>query len=146
MKVTPELNSTRDEGVKRESVSLEFARRVLIATLVVASVVLVLLFIWYAADLLMLVFAGVLVSILLRGFTRLSVELPPVLTITAQVLLGLVFGFIGLLLASPLMAAVMILVKMLYVEDVIGDRVMREGGEAGGEERAAKRAGDAGDV
>ncbi|HEX2271196.1 MAG TPA: hypothetical protein VHH35_16745, partial [Pyrinomonadaceae bacterium] len=70
MKVTPELNSTRDEGVKRESVSLEFARRVLIATLVVASVVLVLYFVWYAADLLMLVFAGVLVSILLRGFTR----------------------------------------------------------------------------
>ncbi|MDQ3802695.1 MAG: AI-2E family transporter [Acidobacteriota bacterium] len=77
---------------------------------------------------------------------RKSVELPPVLTITAQVLLGLVFGFIGLLLASPLTAAVMILVKMLYVEDVIGDRVMNEGGEAEGEERGAKRAGDAGDV
>jgi predicted PurR-regulated permease PerM len=69
--VTSKSNSTRDEEVKRESVSLEFARRVLIATLVVTGVVLVLLFIWYAADLLMLVFAGVLVSILLRGFTRL---------------------------------------------------------------------------
>jgi predicted PurR-regulated permease PerM len=54
---------------------------------------------------------------------RKSVELPPVLTITAQVLLGLAFGFIGLMLASPLTAAGMILVKMLYVEDVIGDRV-----------------------
>ncbi|HVF50791.1 MAG TPA: AI-2E family transporter, partial [Pyrinomonadaceae bacterium] len=41
-----------------------------IAALVVASVALLLLFVWYAADLLMLVFAGVLVSILLRGFTR----------------------------------------------------------------------------
>ena len=62
---------------------------------------------------------------------RKSVELPPVLTITAQVLLGAVFGFIGLLLASPLTAAAMILVKMLYVEDVLGDHVTGGGGEAG---------------
>ena len=57
---------------------------------------------------------------------RRSVELPPVLTISAQVLLGLLFGFVGLLLASPLTATVMLLVKMLYVEDVLGDPVMRE--------------------
>src|SRR5688572_4605041 len=55
----------------REAASLAFARRVLIATLVVASVLSVLYFAWYAADLLMLVFAGVLVSILLRGFSRI---------------------------------------------------------------------------
>lgn len=55
---------------------------------------------------------------------RRSVELPPVLTITAQVLLGLAFGFIGILLASPLTAVAMILVKMLYVEDLLGDNVM----------------------
>ncbi len=48
------------------------------------------------------------------------------LTITAQVLLGLLFGFVGLLVAEPLTAVVMILVKMLYVEDVLGDPVMRE--------------------
>jgi hypothetical protein len=36
---------------------------------------------------------------------RRSVELPPVLTISAQVFLGLVFGFIGLLIASTLTAA-----------------------------------------
>lgn len=73
---------------------------------------------------------------------RKSVELPPVLTITAQVLLGLVFGVIGLLLASPLAAAAMILVKMLYVEDVLGDQLMKEGGDAEG----AKRTGDEGRV
>jgi predicted PurR-regulated permease PerM len=55
---------------------------------------------------------------------RRSVELPPVLTITAQVLLGLAFGFIGILLASPLTAVAMILVKMLYVEDLLGERIM----------------------
>jgi predicted PurR-regulated permease PerM len=52
---------------------------------------------------------------------RRSVEMPPVLTITAQVLLGLTFGFIGFLLASPFAAAVMILIKMVYVEDILGD-------------------------
>jgi predicted PurR-regulated permease PerM len=57
---------------------------------------------------------------------RKSVELPPVLTIAAQLLLGIMFGFVGLLLASPLAAAAMILVKMLYVEDVLGDRIMGE--------------------
>jgi predicted PurR-regulated permease PerM len=44
--------------------------------------------------------------------------------------MGLAFGFIGILLASPLAATVMILVKMVYVEDVLGDRVMHDGREA----------------
>ena len=55
---------------------------------------------------------------------RKSVELPPVFTITAQVLLGVVFGFIGILLASPLTAVAMILIKMLYVEDLLGDQTI----------------------
>ena len=59
---------------------------------------------------------------------RRSVELPPVLTITSQLLLGSAFGLIGVMLATPLTAAAMILVKMLYVEDVLGDRVMRDDG------------------
>lgn len=57
---------------------------------------------------------------------RQSVELPPVLTIAAQVFLGLMFGFIGLLVASPLTATALLLVKMLYIEDVLGDPIMRE--------------------
>lgn len=56
---------------------------------------------------------------------RRSVKLPPVLTITAQVLLGAAFGFVGLLLASPLLLTIMIVVIMVYVEDALGDR---EGG------------------
>ncbi len=31
------------------------------------------------------------------------------------------FGFLGLLLATPLTAAAMVLVKMLYIEDVLGE-------------------------
>ncbi len=52
-----------------------------------------------------------------------GLELPPVMTILGQALLSIVFGFMGLLLAVPLMATVMIPVKMLYVRDVVGDAV-----------------------
>ncbi len=70
---------------------------------------------------------------------RRSVEMPPVLTITAQVLLGLTFGFIGFLLASPFAAAVMILIKMIYVEDVLGDYVTHGGREADEEKQDRER-------
>ncbi len=52
-----------------------------------------------------------------------AVELPPVLTITALVVLGTLFGFLGLLLATPLLATALVLVKMLYVQDVLGDPI-----------------------
>lgn len=52
-----------------------------------------------------------------------SVELPPVLTITAQVLLGVLVGGIGVVLASPLIASLIVIVRMLYVEDALGDEI-----------------------
>ena len=56
-----------------------------------------------------------------------GLELPPVMTILGQALLSLVFGFLGLLLAVPLMASVMVPVKLLYVRDVVGDEVSLPG-------------------
>ena len=50
------------------------------------------------------------------------VSVPPALTISVQVLFGLLAGTLGLLLATPLAAVGMVLVRMLYVEDVLGDR------------------------
>jgi predicted PurR-regulated permease PerM len=44
-------------------------------------------------------------------------------TILAQALMALLFGFLGLLVAVPLIAATIVGVKMLYVEDVVGDEV-----------------------
>jgi predicted PurR-regulated permease PerM len=52
-----------------------------------------------------------------------GVDLPPALTIVGQALMALVFGFLGLLVAVPMLAAMMVPVKMLYVEDVVGDQV-----------------------
>ena len=52
-----------------------------------------------------------------------GVDIPPVLTIISQALFTLLFGFLGLMVAVPLLAAVMVAVKMLYVERVVGDPV-----------------------
>ena len=52
-----------------------------------------------------------------------GLELPPVMTILGQALFSLVFGFLGLLLAVPLLASVLVPVKLLYVRDVVGDDV-----------------------
>lgn len=54
---------------------------------------------------------------------RRATRLPPVLTILAMVLFSKLFGFLGLFLATPLLAFVMIATKALYVEDVLEDKV-----------------------
>jgi predicted PurR-regulated permease PerM len=58
-----------------------------------------------------------LIPLLMKG----GVDLPPALTIMSQALMALIFGFLGLMCAVPLLAAAMVCVKMLYVEDVVGD-------------------------
>lgn len=50
-------------------------------------------------------------------------DIPPVLTVVAVAALGMVFGVIGMLVAEPLLAAVLVTTKMLYVNDVVGDDV-----------------------
>jgi predicted PurR-regulated permease PerM len=59
-----------------------------------------------------------------------GLELPPVITILGQALFALVFGFLGVLLAVPILATVMVPVKMLYVRDVVGDDVTVPGEES----------------
>ena len=53
---------------------------------------------------------------------RRTAALPPALTLAVLTLAGVFFGFLGLLLAAPIGAVVLILVKMIYVEDLLGDR------------------------
>ena len=60
-----------------------------------------------------------LIPLLMKG----GVDVPPVLTILSQALMALLFGFIGLMCAVPLLAAVLVAVKMLYVETVAGQHV-----------------------
>ncbi len=53
---------------------------------------------------------------------RRALHLPPALTLSAQVVQGFLAGFIGLLFATPLVAAGLILVRMIYVEGILGNR------------------------
>ena len=61
--------------------------------------------------------------LLIPFLMREGVDLPPALTIIAQALMALIFGFLGLLCAVPALAATMVAVKMLYVQDVVGEPV-----------------------
>jgi predicted PurR-regulated permease PerM len=54
---------------------------------------------------------------------RGGVDIPPALTVVTQALMAMIFGSIGLMVAVPLLAAVMVPVKMLYVEGVVGDPI-----------------------
>ncbi len=67
--------------------------------------------------------ANVLIPLLMKG----RIQLAPALTIVAQAMMTLAFGFLGLMVAVPLLAAAMVPVKLLYVEDVVGDQVTPEG-------------------
>lgn len=63
-------------------------------------------------------FEGYLLTPLVQ---KRTVAMPPVLTISVQVLFGTLLGFFGLMLATPLVAALMVLIRMLYVEDILGN-------------------------
>jgi len=58
-----------------------------------------------------------LIPLLMKG----GINLPPALTVFSQALMAVLFGFLGLMCAVPLLAATVVGVKMLYVEDVVGD-------------------------
>lgn len=53
---------------------------------------------------------------------RKAVKLPPALTLSVQVVLTVMTGLLGAALASPLVAAGIVLGRTLYIEDVLGDR------------------------
>jgi predicted PurR-regulated permease PerM len=56
--------------------------------------------------------SNVLTPVVMRG----TVRLPPALTVLFQTVMVVVFGFLGLLLAVPILAVVMVMVNTLYVE------------------------------
>ena len=56
----------------------------------------------------------ILIPLLMKG----GMDLPPALTVLAQALLALVFGFLGLMVAVPMLATVMCIVQVMYVEQL----------------------------
>lgn len=60
-----------------------------------------------------------LIPLLMKG----GVDIPPAVTVVSQALMAMLFGFLGLMVAVPLLAAILVAVKMLYVEGVVGDDI-----------------------
>ncbi len=50
-----------------------------------------------------------------------EVSLPPILTIAAQLLMGVIAGVLGVMMAAPLVVVLMVLIQMLYVHDQLED-------------------------
>jgi predicted PurR-regulated permease PerM len=50
-----------------------------------------------------------------------TVHIPPAIGVISQILFGSLMGLMGFVLAIPLMAVLIKFVKMVYVEDVLGD-------------------------
>lgn len=57
---------------------------------------------------------------------REAIKVPPVLIITFQFLLYYLIGFIGVFVAMPLVACIMVLVQRVYVEEILGDSMERD--------------------
>ncbi|MBD3348427.1 MAG: AI-2E family transporter [Candidatus Eisenbacteria bacterium] len=57
-----------------------------------------------------------------------AVSLGPALLITVQIILGVLFGPVGVLFATPLAVVAAVAVQAFYVEDVLGDRTDLLGG------------------
>ncbi|NJN16718.1 MAG: AI-2E family transporter [Oscillochloris sp.] len=53
---------------------------------------------------------------------RKALILPPALTLAIQIALAVLIGSLGVFLAAPLVVAGIVLVRMLYIEDILGDR------------------------
>ena len=60
-------------------------------------------------------------NVLMPVIQKRASALPPALTILAVVVFGVLFGFMGVFMATPLLLVLIILVRMIYVEDVLGD-------------------------
>jgi predicted PurR-regulated permease PerM len=86
---------------------------------------------WMQGGFMMVVYVGLLYLVVhtIEGYLitpliqERAVYLPPAILLTALLIMGFAFGILGLLLAAPLAVVVQTLVKMLYMEDTLGEQV-----------------------
>ncbi len=64
-------------------------------------------------------FEGYLITPLIQ---KRAVSLPPALLLTMQIIMGVLAGAIGILLATPLAVAVIVLIQMIYIQDILGEK------------------------
>lgn len=62
-------------------------------------------------------------NLLIPWLMKSGLDLPPALTLAAQGVMAVLFGFAGMLVAVPLLAAVIVPIRMFYIEDTLGGPV-----------------------
>lgn len=50
------------------------------------------------------------------------VRMPPALTVLAVAVIGTLYGFFGILIATPLTAVMTALIRETYIRDILGDQ------------------------
>ena len=66
-------------------------------------------------------------NVLLPLVQQREVELPPLLTMAAVIAFGAIFGFMGLVIAVPLLVVLKVFIERLYIEDVLEKRPANDG-------------------
>ncbi len=49
------------------------------------------------------------------------IKMPPIMVLLGQIIAALFFGFLGILLAVPLTAILLVLIEEIYIKDILGD-------------------------
>ncbi|MGK7390402.1 MAG: AI-2E family transporter [Candidatus Cyclobacteriaceae bacterium M2_1C_046] len=60
-------------------------------------------------------------NLLLPLIQQKMVAIPPAIILLSQVLLGIVAGIFGIILAVPLLVVLIVFIKMIYLRDILGD-------------------------
>lgn len=76
-------------------------------------------------------------NLLIPWLMRGEMDLPPALTLVAQTLMALLFGFIGLMVAVPLLAAVLVPIRMIAERENAREKMLLRTGRFTIEMRAA---------
>ncbi|MFG0263233.1 MAG: AI-2E family transporter [Novipirellula sp. JB048] len=76
--------------------------------------------VWYVLGL-NLALQGIESYLITPMIQRQEVALPPILTIAAQLLMGVWVGVIGVMMAAPLVVMAMVLIQLFYIRDRLGD-------------------------
>ena len=66
-------------------------------------------------------------NVLIPMLLQKAVSVPPALSLIGIASMLIVLGILGALIAEPLVAAALVAVKMLYVEPVIGEKLVESG-------------------
>ena len=95
---------------------------------IVAGAPAVLIALIHAPSLILQVILVYVIAYIIEGYIigplvqQRATQLPPALMLGSQALLGTLFGLIGIALAAPIAAVVIVVTQMIYLQDILGEK------------------------